>query len=95
MTRQARFLSRSGPAPWRRSVVPSGRWNYLDTLALAQHMTGDTAKAIETQRRALGLIPPEYYQQRKEMEDRLAEYEAAPATQPASSGAVALPTEAK
>jgi len=54
-----------------------GRWNYLDTLALAQHMTGDTAKAIETQKRALDLIPPEYHQQHKEQEQRLAEYEAA------------------
>ncbi|MEK7710504.1 MAG: hypothetical protein AAB341_01290 [Planctomycetota bacterium] len=54
-----------------------GRWNYLDTLALAQHRTGDTAKAIETQRRALGLIPPEYHQQHKEFEASLAEYEAA------------------
>ncbi len=62
-----------------------GRWNYLDTLALAQHRTGDTAKAIETQRRALGLIPQEYHQQRKEMEERLAEYEAALAVQ-ATSG---------
>ena len=62
-----------------------GRWKYLDTLALAQHRTGDTAKAIETQKRALGLIPPEYHQQRKEMEERLAEYEAAPAAQPASA----------
>ncbi len=53
-----------------------GRWNYLDTLALAQHMTGDAAKAIETQKRALDLIPLEYYQQRKEFEERLAEYEA-------------------
>jgi tetratricopeptide (TPR) repeat protein/predicted Ser/Thr protein kinase len=57
-----------------------GRWTYLDTLALAQHRTGDTAKAIETQRRALGLIPPEYHQQRKELEERLAEYETALAT---------------
>jgi serine/threonine protein kinase/tetratricopeptide (TPR) repeat protein len=54
-----------------------GRWNYLDTLALAQHMTGNTAKAIETQRRALGLVPPEYHQQRREQGERLAEYEAA------------------
>jgi len=57
-----------------------GRWNYLDTLALAQHSTGDTAKAIETQRQALELTPPEYHQQRKEFEGRLAEYEAALAT---------------
>jgi len=47
---------------------------------LAQHTTGDTAKAIETQKRALGLIPPEYHQQRKELEERLSEYEAALAT---------------
>ncbi len=54
-----------------------GRWNYLDTLALAQHITGDTAKAIETEKRALAMLPPEYHQQRKEFEDRLAEFEAA------------------
>ena len=59
------------------------RWMYLDTLALAQHRTGDTVKAIETQRRALGLLPPEYHQQRKEFEESLAEYEAALAAQPA------------
>jgi len=47
---------------------------------LAQHRTGDTAKAIDTQRRALGLIPLEYHQQRKEMEERLAEFETALAT---------------
>jgi len=57
-----------------------GLWKYLDTLALAQHRTGDTAKAIETQKRALGLIPPEYHQQRKELEERLTEYETAFAT---------------
>jgi tetratricopeptide (TPR) repeat protein len=51
-----------------------GRWNYLDTLALAQHMTGDTAKAIETQKRALGLLPPDYHKLRKEFEQRLAEW---------------------
>lgn len=60
-----------------------GRWSYLDTLALAERMTGETAKAIETQRRALSLIPPDYHQQRKEFEARLAEYEAALAAQPA------------
>ncbi len=63
-----------------------GRWNYLDTLALAQHRTGDTAKAIETQRRALGLIPPKYHQPRKEMQERLAEYDAALAAQATSGG---------
>jgi tetratricopeptide (TPR) repeat protein len=57
-----------------------GRWNYLDTLAMAQHTTGDTANAIETQRRALDLLPPDYHLLRKEMEQRLGEYEAALAT---------------
>ncbi|HMN42337.1 MAG TPA: serine/threonine-protein kinase [Phycisphaerales bacterium] len=32
-------------------------WTYLDTLALAQHRTGDTAKAIQTEKRAISLIP--------------------------------------
>jgi hypothetical protein len=62
-----------------------GRWNYLDTLALAQHRTGDTTKAIETQNRALALLPPEYHRQRKEMDERLADYKAAMAAPPRSS----------
>jgi len=64
-----------------------GRWTYLDTLAMAQHRTGHPAKAIETQKRALSLIPPEYHQQRKEMEQRLAEYEASLAAQSAPNSA--------
>jgi Flp pilus assembly protein TadD len=31
--------------------------NYLDSLALAQHMTGDTAAAVATQQRAIELAP--------------------------------------
>jgi serine/threonine protein kinase/tetratricopeptide (TPR) repeat protein len=50
-------------------------WKYLDTLALAQHMTGDTATAVETQKRAISLMPsPDAV---PGMRDRLAEYEAA------------------
>jgi eukaryotic-like serine/threonine-protein kinase len=48
--------------------------NHLDTLALAQHRTGDTRAAIETQKRALALIPEGAD---PEMTERLAEYEAA------------------
>ena len=33
--------------------------NYLDTLSLAYHMTGDTAKAIENQKKAISLLPEE------------------------------------
>jgi tetratricopeptide (TPR) repeat protein len=62
-----------------------GRWAYLDTLALAQHRTGDTAKAVETQKRALALIPPDYQKQRKEMEVRLTEYEVALAEKAAAN----------
>ena len=32
---------------------------YLDTLALAQHLTGDTPAAIETEKKALSLLPPD------------------------------------
>jgi hypothetical protein len=46
-------------------------------------MTGNTPEAIETQRRALSLLPPDYHQQRKEMEESLAEYEAALAAESA------------
>jgi tetratricopeptide (TPR) repeat protein len=36
-------------------------WMYLDTLALAQHQTGRTDRAIETARRAISLIPRDAY----------------------------------
>jgi eukaryotic-like serine/threonine-protein kinase len=49
-------------------------WRYLDTLALAQHMTGDTAAAVATQQRALDLMPDGAD---PEMADRLVEYQAA------------------
>jgi len=52
------------------------RYLYLDTLALAQHMTGDTAAAVQTQQRALTLIPKGSGFQ-KEFEERLATYQAA------------------
>ncbi len=32
---------------------------YLDTRALAQHLTGDTPAAIETEKKALSLLPPD------------------------------------
>ncbi len=32
-------------------------WRYFDTLALAHYRTGDTPKAIESQKRAIALIP--------------------------------------
>jgi tetratricopeptide (TPR) repeat protein len=51
-------------------------WNFLDTLALALHRTGNTAEAIERQRRALELCPAGA-PARRDMEMRLAEYESA------------------
>jgi hypothetical protein len=44
---------------------------------MAYHRTGDTAKAIETQRRALSLLPESDALQRVELQKRLTEYEAA------------------
>ena len=50
--------------------------DYLETLALAYHLTGETAIAIDTQKKALPLLPEEH-RDRSEAERRLAEYEAA------------------
>ena len=49
---------------------------YLDTLALAQHLTGATAAAIETQEKALSLIPADA-PGRGDYEAALAKFEAA------------------
>jgi len=47
---------------------------YLDTLAPAQHKTGDTAAAIKTQKRAIQMAGENAD---SEMRSRLAEYQAA------------------
>jgi len=50
-------------------------WNYLDTLALAWHRNGNTAEAVDTEAKALSLLPgtsPE----REGLQRQLAEYEA-------------------
>jgi serine/threonine protein kinase/tetratricopeptide (TPR) repeat protein len=52
------------------------RWEFLGTLAWAQHKTGDTAAAVGTQRRAVSLISDEHPQREKALQ-RLDEYEAA------------------
>ena len=49
---------------------------FLDTLARAHHMTGDTAQAIEVQTTALDLLP-DGAPARDDMERRLLEYRAA------------------
>ena len=51
--------------------------NYLDTLALAQHLTGDTPAAIETQTNALGRLPVDAPDRRDAFEAALARFEAA------------------
>ncbi len=48
---------------------------YLDTLSLAYHLTGDTAKAIENQKKAISLLPADA--DRGEYEAALARFEAA------------------
>ena len=48
----------------------------LDTLALAQHLTGDTAAAIETEKKALSLLPAQG-SLRGDYEAALAKFEAA------------------
>ena len=49
--------------------------NFLDTLSLAYHLTGDTTKAIENQKKAISLLPPDA--DRGEYEAALATFEAA------------------
>ena len=49
--------------------------SYLDTLALAYHVAGQDAKAIETERKALALFPEKGWL-RAEVEEHLAEFEA-------------------
>ncbi len=49
--------------------------SYLDTLSLAYHLTGDTAKAIENQKKAISLLPADA--DRGEYEAALARFEAA------------------
>jgi hypothetical protein len=48
---------------------------FLDTLALAHHRTGDTEKAREIQRRAVSLLPSGASSLRKELTERLREYD--------------------
>ena len=62
------------------AVVEVAGRNYVsapDTLALAYFMTGNTAKAIETQKRVVSLLPPEESPLRTEFEANLAKYRAA------------------
>ncbi len=49
---------------------------YLDTLALAQHLTGDNLAAVETEKKALSLLPPDA-PGRSDYEAALAKFEAA------------------
>jgi tetratricopeptide (TPR) repeat protein len=49
----------------------------LDTLSLAYHLTGDTAKATENQKKAISLLPEGESALRASLEAALAEFEAA------------------
>ena len=49
----------------------------LDTLALAYHRTGNAAKAIDTQKKAISLVSEPESRRRIEFEDRLREFEKA------------------
>ena len=55
---------------------------YLKTLALACHLTGDTAEAIENQKKAIALLSPGESDLRADLEAALARFESAIAEQP-------------
>jgi tetratricopeptide (TPR) repeat protein len=69
----------------QEAVERSGRKDadILDTLALAYFMTGDTAKAIETQEQAVALLPPGD-PSRKDLEATLAKFHQGATSQPTS-----------
>ena len=50
---------------------------YLDTLSLAYHLTGDTAKAIENQKKAIALLPAGESSGRSSLVGALADFESA------------------
>ena len=58
----------------RACALEKDDWKLLGSLARAQHQTGDTKAAIETQQRAIALMPEGAD---PEMAERLAEYETA------------------
>jgi len=66
------FAQRACAIPEQEGQAPA--WSLLDTLALAQHRTGDTAAAVETQKRALALMPEGAD---RELARRLSVYESA------------------
>jgi len=53
--------------------------SFLDTLSLAYHLTGDTTKAIENQKKTIALLPPGESSLRTSLETALANFEAASA----------------
>jgi hypothetical protein len=59
-----------------RAVAASDERNsgILDTLSLAQHMTGDSNAAVETQMKAVALLPPGPSLDRTDFESSLVKY---------------------
>jgi tetratricopeptide (TPR) repeat protein len=60
----------------QEAVEETGEKNYrmLQTLALAYQMTGEADKAVETQRIAIALLPPDPTPSRTVLETQLGEY---------------------
>jgi serine/threonine protein kinase/tetratricopeptide (TPR) repeat protein len=62
------------------AAVELGEWkdpDVMDTLALAHHRTGNNAKAVEVEMKALELIPEEDTARREPFESAMAEYRSA------------------
>lgn len=69
----------------KKAVEMTNRSNppYLAALALAYHLTGDTAQAIRIEEQALALLSAEHPSVRREYEDYLEEFQQALGNQPA------------
>ena len=77
----------------QRAVEKSGGKDpgILDTPALAYFLTGDIAKAIEVEEKALSLLPPGDSQVRKDLEKNLARFRDAAVDEAATTQPVSHP----
>jgi len=71
----------------KRAVQKTGSKvdDYMDTLALAYHLTGDYQKAVETEEKAITLLPPGNSPARAEFVANLARFRRAAASQSTSA----------
>ena len=61
----------------RRDLTNHENPGFLDTLSLAYHLTGDTAQAVENQKKVISLLPEGESPLRASLEAALVKFEVA------------------